>query len=124
MAGKKLIAICQSGGEFETDNEGIMTYKGGEAHAIDIDDDMNFNAFKMEVAEMFNWSTDAMSMKYFLPGNNKILITISSDKDLLRMIKFHDCQMTVDIYVMIGEIIDPELSNLPVSRYLLLFLLF
>lgn len=81
MAGKKLIAICQSGGEFEADKDGLMTYKGGEAHAIDIDDEMKFNDFKMEVAEMFNWSTDILSMKYFLPGNKKTLITISNDKD-------------------------------------------
>ncbi|KMT14129.1 hypothetical protein BVRB_4g079510 [Beta vulgaris subsp. vulgaris] len=116
MSGKNLIAICQSGGEFETDKDGVMTYKGGEAHAIDIDDEMNFDTFKMEVAEMFNWGIDTMSMKYFLPGNRKTLITISNDKDLMRMIKFHDCRLTVDIYVKIGEILAPEVSNMPVSR--------
>lgn len=116
MAGKKLIAICQSGGEFEADKDGLMTYKGGEAHAIDIDDEMKFNDFKMEVAEMFNWSTDILSMKYFLPGNKKTLITISNDKDLMRMIKFYDCRATVDIYVLIGEILAPEVSNMPASR--------
>jgi len=118
MAGKKIIAICQSGGQFEMDKDGMMTYKGGDAHAIDIDDEMKFSAFKMEVAEVFNWSTNTVSTKYFLPGNRKTLITISNDKDLARMIKFHDNCATVDIYVMIEEVVAPEVSNMPASRYL------
>ncbi|KAL9233448.1 hypothetical protein vseg_008448 [Gypsophila vaccaria] len=116
MAGKKVIAICQSGGEFERGGDGIMTYKGGDAHAIDIDDEMKFGAFKMEVAEMFNWATDAMSIKYFLPGNKKTLITVSNDKDLMRMIKFHDDCATVDVYVTVEEVAVPEVSNMPASR--------
>lgn len=116
MAGKRIIAICQSGGEFETDKDGLMTYKGGDAHAIDIDDEMKFSTFKMEVAEMFNWSSNTMSTKYFLPGNRKTLITISNNKDLTRMIKFHDNCATVDIYVMVEEGISPEVSNMPASR--------
>ncbi|XP_074319857.1 uncharacterized protein LOC141656735 [Silene latifolia] len=116
MAGKKIIAICQSGGEFETGRDAIMTYKGGDAHAIDIDEEMNFSAFQMEVAEMFNWGTGAMSMKYFLPGNRKTLITISNDKDLMRMIKFHSDCATVDIYVTMAEFMVPEVSNMPASR--------
>lgn len=98
------------------DKDGMMTYKGGDAHAIDIDDEMKFSAFKMEVAEVFNWSTNTVSMKYFLPGNRKTLITISNDKDLARMIKFHDNCATVDIYVMIEEVVAPEVSNMPASR--------
>lgn len=116
MAGKKIIAICQSGGEFQTDKDGMMTYRGGDAHAIDIDEEMKFSAFKMEVAEMFNWSTNTMSMKYFLPGNKKTLITISNDKDLTRMVKFHDNCATVDIYVMMEEVVAPDFSNMPASR--------
>ncbi|CAO2835919.1 unnamed protein product [Amaranthus hypochondriacus] len=73
MDGKKLIAICQSGGEFNTDKDGVMTYNGGEAHAIDIDDEMKFNVFKMEVAEMFDWNSETISIKYFFPGNRKTL---------------------------------------------------
>lgn len=117
MAGKKIIAICQSRGEFETDKDGVMTYKGGEAHAIDIDEEMKFNDFKMEVGEMFNWGTDTMSIKYFLPGNLKTLITISNDKDLMRMIKFHDDCATVNVYVMV-EPPPLEVSNMPASRYI------
>ncbi|XP_057963150.1 uncharacterized protein LOC131154413 [Malania oleifera] len=116
MAGKKIIAICQSGGEFETDKDGSLSYRGGDAHAIDIDDQMNFNEFKMEIAEMFNCSIDTMSIKYFLPGNKKTLITISNDKDLKRTIKFHGDSTTVDIYIMMEEIVTPDISNMPASR--------
>ncbi|GAB4835597.1 hypothetical protein Ancab_039512 [Ancistrocladus abbreviatus] len=116
MSEKKIIAICQSGGEFETDKDGMMAYKGGDAHAIDIDDEMKFNEFKVEVAEMFNCSIDGISIKYFLPGNRKTLITVSNDKDLKRMIKFHDTSVTVDIYVMMEEVVAPDISNMPASR--------
>ncbi|XP_015570578.1 uncharacterized protein LOC107260768 isoform X1 [Ricinus communis] len=116
MEGTKLIAICQLGGEFETDNEGSLSYRGGDAHAIDIDDQMEFSDFKAEVAEMFNCSVNTISLKYFLPGNRKTLITISNDKDLKRMIKFHGDSVTTDIYVIMEDIILPDISNLPASR--------
>ncbi|KAL0006478.1 hypothetical protein SO802_014039 [Lithocarpus litseifolius] len=116
MAGKKIIAICQLGGEFETNRDGSLSYRGGDAHAIDIDDQMKFNEFKMEVAEMFNCSIDTMYIKYFLPGNNKTLITISNDKDLKRMIKFHGDSVTADVYVIMEEIVALDVSNLPASR--------
>lgn len=116
MAETKLIAICQLGGEFETDKDGALSYRGGDAHAIDIDDQINFNDFKMEVAEMFNCSINNISLKYFLPGNRKTLITISNDKDLKRMIKFHGDSITTDIYVIFEDNVLPEVSNLPASR--------
>ncbi|XP_059648371.1 uncharacterized protein LOC132294505 [Cornus florida] len=116
MAGKKVIVICQSGGEFETDNEGTLLYRGGDAHAMEIDDQMKFNDFKSEVAEMFNWSLSTMSIKYFLPGNKKTLITVSNDKDLKRMIKFHGDSSTTDIYVMMEEVVAPDVSDMPASR--------
>ena len=47
MAGNKIIAICQLGGEFETGEDGSLSYKGGDAHAIDVDDQMKFNDFKL-----------------------------------------------------------------------------
>uniref|UniRef100_A0A5B6YXA9 SWIM-type domain-containing protein n=1 Tax=Davidia involucrata TaxID=16924 RepID=A0A5B6YXA9_DAVIN len=116
MAGKKVIAICQSGGEFETDKDGTMSYRGGDAHAMEIDEQMKYNDFKMEVAEMFNCSLINISIKYFLPGNKKTLITISNDKDLKRMIKFHGDSSTTDIYVMTEEVVTPDVSNMPASR--------
>lgn len=117
MAGStKVIAICQSGGQFETERDGSLIYRGGDAHAIDLDDQMKFDDFKVEVAEMFNFSDSSLSIKYFLPGNKKTLITISNDKDLKRMIKFHDDSISVDVYVMLEEAVAPEVSNMPASR--------
>lgn len=116
MAETKIIAICQLGGEFEMCKDGTLSYRGGDAHAIDIDEQITFYDFKMEVAEMFDCSINAMSLKYLLPGNRKTLITISNDKDLKRMIKFHRDSVTCDIYVMIEDDILPDLSNLPASR--------
>ncbi|XP_057426629.1 uncharacterized protein LOC130720062 isoform X2 [Lotus japonicus] len=116
MAAVKIIAICQSGGKFETGQDGCLSYKGGDAHAIDIDNQMNFNDFKAEVAEMFNINLCAMSIKYFLPGNKKTLITISNDKDLQRMAKFHQDSSTVDIYILLEEALAIEVSNMPASR--------
>ncbi|XP_057726847.1 uncharacterized protein LOC130942157 [Arachis stenosperma] len=117
MATKKIIAICQSGGQFKTDKDGCLSYKGGDAHAIDIDDQMKFNEFKGEVSEMFNVNADSMSVKYFLPGNRKILISISNDKDLQRMVKFHGDSSIVDIYILIDELVAHEVSNnMPASR--------
>lgn len=116
MAGKKIIAICQSGGEFETEKDGSLSYRDGDAHAIDIDDQMKFSEFKEEVAEMFNFSANSMSIKYFLPGNNKTLITISNDKDLKRMVKFHGDSSSVEIYIFAEDVISPDVSNMPASR--------
>lgn len=116
MAEKKIIAICQSGGEFETGGDGMLSYHGGDAHAIDVDDKMKFNEFKVEIAEMFNCDADTVSIKYFLPGNRKTLITLSNDKDLKRMLKFHGDSTTVDIFVIMEEVMAPNISNLPASR--------
>lgn len=111
---KKVIAICQSGGDFETDEDGILNYKGGDAHAMEIDDKMKYKDFKMEVAEMFNCNLGTMTVKYFLPSNKKTLITISNDKDLKRMIKFHADSETAEIFVM-TEVV-PDASDMPGSR--------
>ncbi|KAK4779255.1 hypothetical protein SAY86_006783 [Trapa natans] len=115
MAGKKIIAICQYGGQFEADNNGFLSYHGGDAHAIDVDEGTKFGDFKTEVAEMFSFSVNLMSIKYFLPGNKKTLITISNDKDLQRMIKFLDNSDMVDVYVMMEDAMALEVSNMPAS---------
>ncbi|KAL0335372.1 UNVERIFIED_CONTAM: hypothetical protein Sradi_4749100 [Sesamum radiatum] len=107
MAEKKVIVICQSGGKFETSTDGILSYEGGDAHAMEVDNKMKFKDFKLEVAEMFNCNLATMSIKYFLPGNKKTLISISNDKDLRRMIKFHSDSDTAEVYVVTEEIICP-----------------
>ncbi|KAF8387629.1 hypothetical protein HHK36_026282 [Tetracentron sinense] len=116
MAGKKVIAICQSGGEFVTNKDGLFSYNGGEAHAIDIDHQTRLNEFKLEIAEMFNYGVGTMSIKYFLPGNKKTLITISNDKDLKRMINFHGDSVTADVYIITEENVVRDISNMPGSR--------
>ncbi|XP_030539957.2 uncharacterized protein LOC115747803 isoform X2 [Rhodamnia argentea] len=116
MAAKKVIAICQSGGEFVADQDGTLSYNGGEAYAIDIDQQTQLNDFRAEVAEMFNCGADAMTIKYFLPGNKKTLITISKDKDLQRMVSFLGDSGTVDVFVMSEEAAARNLSNMPASR--------
>ncbi|WJZ86861.1 hypothetical protein VitviT2T_006279 [Vitis vinifera] len=116
MAAKKVIAICQSGGEFVTNKDGSLSYNGGEAYAIDVDQQTQLSDFKLEVAEMFNCSIDTMSIKYFLPDNKKTLITISKDKDLKRMVKFLGDSVTVDIFIMTEEAVPRNQSIMPASR--------
>ncbi|CAN0879609.1 hypothetical protein LINGRAHAP2_LOCUS13165 [Linum grandiflorum] len=119
IAGVKTIAICQLGGEFHTDHDGSLSYSGGDAHAIDIDDQLQFADFKMEVAEMFNCGgggINSMSLKYFLPGNLKTLITISNDKDFHRMLRFHCNSLTIDVYVFLDQDPLPDFSSFPASR--------
>ncbi len=116
MAGKKIIAIIQSGGEFETNKDGSLSYRGGDAHAREIDENMEYKDFKREVAEVFNCNHGTMSIKYFLPGNKKTLITISDDKDLNCMIKLHADSTTADIYVITEDVVAARVSNVSASR--------
>ncbi|KAE8077141.1 hypothetical protein FH972_015735 [Carpinus fangiana] len=116
MAAKKIIAICQSGGEFVTSKDGSLSYNGGEAFAIDIDQQTQLNDFKSEIAEMFDLCIDTMIIKYFLPGNKKTLITVSKDKDLQRMVNFLGDSVTVDVFIMSEEAAARNVSNMPGSR--------
>ncbi|KAF8101143.1 hypothetical protein N665_0209s0001, partial [Sinapis alba] len=103
MSGKRVIAICMSGGEFQTEKGGALTYKGGDAHAIDVDEEMEFKDFISEIGEMFNCDARTVCLKYFLPDNKKTLISISNDKDLKRMIKFHENSNSADVYLIPEE---------------------
>lgn len=115
MGGMKVITICQSGGEFVVDDDGSLSYQGGDAHAVEIDELMKYEDFKMEVAEMFNSDHGAMTIKYFLLDNKKTL-TISNDKDLNRMMKFHGNSDTTDIYILIEEVVAPDVLDTPAGR--------
>ncbi|KAM0042111.1 putative transcription factor interactor and regulator CCHC(Zn) family [Helianthus debilis subsp. tardiflorus] len=118
MSEKKIIAICQSGGVFQTEKDGSMTYSGGEAYAVDLDTETKVIDFKQDLAETFGYNVDNMLIKYFLPGNKKTLITISKDKDLKRMINFFSNADQVDVFVMPldGGTAAPNVSNTPASR--------
>ncbi|KAK4349679.1 hypothetical protein RND71_032434 [Anisodus tanguticus] len=117
MASKKIIAICQSGGEFVTNNEdGSLLYVGGEAYALDLDNQTLLNDFKEEVAENFECGTNGMTIKYFLPGNKKTLITISKDKDLKRMINFFKDSEQVEVFIIAEEGFARSTPNVTASR--------
>lgn len=123
MASKKIIAICQSGGEFVINNEdGSLTYVGGEAYALDLDNQTLLKYFKQEVAENFECGIDGMTIKYFLPGNKKTLITISKDKDLKRMINFFKDSEQVEVFIIVEEPVARSTPNVTASRYLLFFI--
>jgi len=116
MATKKLIAICQSGGEFETNMDGSLSYNGGEAYALDLDQQMQLSDFKQELAETFHCSVDGMLIKYFLPGNKRTLITVSKDKDFKRMVNFFGDSDQVEVFIMADGVVAQNVSNMPVSR--------
>ncbi|KAI3764247.1 hypothetical protein L2E82_14253 [Cichorium intybus] len=97
---KKTIAICHYGGEFETNEDGSMIYLGGEAYAVDLDENMQFSGFKQEIAETIDSTVDGMLLKYFLPGNQKNLITVSKDKDFHRMVNYYKDSDQLEVFIM------------------------
>ncbi|XP_052160065.1 uncharacterized protein LOC127777503 [Oryza glaberrima] len=101
MGKGEIVAVLQVGGEFSTDADGLMSYSGGEAHAMLVKSDWTFSAFKHEISSTLNnIRVDQFVFKYFLPKNKKTLISISNDKDLHRMVEFHAESETTYIYVM------------------------
>ncbi|CAK9135635.1 unnamed protein product [Ilex paraguariensis] len=120
MATKRIIAICMSGGEFATDNDGgLLSYKGGDAYAMDLDQDTKLKDLKEELAETFNCSVNRMLIKYFLPGksNKRTLITISKDKDLKRLVNIFEDKDQVEFFVMEEEAVQVQkVLKAPASR--------
>ncbi|XP_052183294.1 uncharacterized protein LOC127795565 isoform X2 [Diospyros lotus] len=100
MAKGKLILICQSGGEFVKNDNGSLTYTGGEAQAVNVNSETSFDDLKLKLAELCNLEYKSVSIKYFLPGNTRTLITLSNDKDLRRMLDFHGNSITADVFIM------------------------
>nr|CAD1837347.1 unnamed protein product [Ananas comosus var. bracteatus] len=100
MAGRNIVAICQYGGEFITNSDGSLSYAGGEAHAIEVGNEMLLEDFKAELSTMFNVDLSGMFLKYFLPNNRRTLITISTDKDLRRMVDFSSDSLTTEVYIL------------------------
>lgn len=95
-----VVAICQYGGEFTSGPNGNLTYKGGEAHAVDVTRDMPLENFKDEVSKVFHVDVTDMSLKYFLPNNYRTLITISCDRDLQRMVDFTTSATQVEVFLI------------------------
>ncbi|KAF4378343.1 hypothetical protein G4B88_025836 [Cannabis sativa] len=113
MARPKLILICQSLGKFVTNEDGTLLYAGGEAHAVDITAETLFNDLKLKLAEMWNLAYESLSIKYFLPGNRRTLITLANDKDLKRMYEFHGNSVTADVYIQGKAGFDREALSFP-----------
>lgn len=99
MGKGKLILICQSGGTFITNDDGSLSYTGGEAEAIDINHETVFDDLKFKLAEIWDLDYTSLSIKYFLPGNRRTLINLSNDRDLKRMYDFHGESVTADVFV-------------------------
>ncbi|KVH93748.1 Phox/Bem1p, partial [Cynara cardunculus var. scolymus] len=99
MAKGKLILICQSGGEFVTNDDGTMSYNGGEANAANVTSETPFSDLKLHLAETCNIDQETATVKYFLPGNKRNLITVKNDKDVKRMIDFHGDAITAEVFV-------------------------
>ena len=88
-----------------------MSFNGGEAYAVDLDQQTQLSKFKQEIAETFKYSDEDMSIKYFLPGNRKTLITISKDKDLQRMVNFYGNFDQVEVFIWTEDFAARNLSN-------------
>ncbi|XP_057812344.1 uncharacterized protein LOC131026495 [Salvia miltiorrhiza] len=116
MAKGKLILICQSGGEFITKDDGTLSYEGSEANAVNINHETLFDDLKLKLAEMCNLDQNTISIKYFLPGNRRNLITLRNDKDLKRMIDYHGNSVTADIFVNGNEGFDHDACKMHTSR--------
>lgn len=117
MGSKKIIAICQSGGEFKTGDDGLLVYDGGEAYAVDVGHGTRLNDLKQELAEMFQYSIDDILIKYFLPGHRKTLISVSREKDLQRMVNFCEDFDQVEVFVINDSGIALNVPNVSGSRY-------
>ncbi|KAG8388477.1 hypothetical protein BUALT_Bualt02G0129800 [Buddleja alternifolia] len=116
MAKGKLILICQSGGEFITKDDGTLSYERGEANAVNISHETLFDDLRLKLAQISNLDQKTISIKYFLPGNRKNLITLRNDKDLRRMIDFHGNSVTADIFVDGKEGFDHDAIKVHTNR--------
>lgn len=117
----KLILICQFGGKFVTDNDGNLSYSGGEANAVDINSDTLFDDLKLRLAEMYNLEHDSLSIKYFLPGNKRTPISLSDNKDLKRMCDFHSQLVTAEVFIT-GRKGSKRKQDVAANRYVFSFL--
>ncbi|KAK6941719.1 MULE transposase domain [Dillenia turbinata] len=94
-----LVGYGGSGIRSKQYSDDSLSYVGGEAHAVDITPDVHLDDLKMTLAEVCNLEYQSLFVKYFLPGNRRTLISLSTDKDLKRMIDFHGNSVTADIFV-------------------------
>lgn len=116
MVNGKLILICRSGGDFEKNDDGTLAYNGGEAEAVAINSEILFDDLKLKLAEICALDYETVSIKYFLPQNNRTPISISNDKNLKRMLEFHASSVTTDVFVSGKEGFNHEAMNIDKGR--------
>ncbi|KAE8669051.1 2-diacylglycerol 3-beta-galactosyltransferase family protein [Hibiscus syriacus] len=116
MVRGKLILICQHGGEFMPKDDGSLSYSGGDAHALDISPETEFDNLKYILAEKCNLEYRSLTIKYFLPGNRRTLINLSNDKDLKRMCDFHGDSVTADVFLTGTKVFAPVNLGTQVNR--------
>ncbi|KAE8668025.1 guanosine-3',5'-bis(diphosphate) 3'-pyrophosphohydrolase-like [Hibiscus syriacus] len=76
MSGKKIIAICQSAGDFVTNKDGSLSYNGGEAYAIDVDEQTKLS--ETSTVDVFIMSEEAVAPNIsIMPASRSRRTTIS-----------------------------------------------
>ncbi|KAJ3674080.1 hypothetical protein LUZ60_006072 [Juncus effusus] len=95
-----IVAICQHGGEFITTPEGVLSYSGGDAHAIEVSREMTVEDFRHEINNIFNIDSTDLPLKYFLPNNRRTLISVSCDRDLQRMVDFTANVASAEVFIL------------------------
>lgn len=116
MAKGKLILISQCGGEFVKNEDGTLAYDGGEANAVNINNETLFDDLKLKIAEMYNLDLKTIAIKYFLPGNRRNLIILKNEKDLKRMLEFHGNSVTADVFISGNQGFDREAVKADATR--------
>ncbi|KAL3529619.1 hypothetical protein ACH5RR_008941 [Cinchona calisaya] len=116
MAKGKLILISQCGGEFVTNDDGTLSYNGGEANAVNINNETLYDDLKLKIAEMYNLDQKTITIKYFLPGNRRNLITLKNEKDLKRMLDFHGKSVTAEVFLSGKQGFDRQALKIDASR--------
>ncbi|KAG8384057.1 hypothetical protein BUALT_Bualt04G0078400 [Buddleja alternifolia] len=98
--GRKLIVSCKFGGEFQQGEYGVQ-YNGGEAYAIEVDEEISFDTFRARVVAKcgLNEKGSLIALKYYLPTNNTTLISLRDDSDMKIFVNLFKDSISSDIYV-------------------------
>ncbi|GLT80981.1 hypothetical protein SLA2020_523900 [Shorea laevis] len=132
MAGKRVIAKCQLGGEFVTNRDGSLLYNGGEAYAVDVNEQTNLSNFSLKLqtclivaritffSNLFIMSEEVaagnMSILPIMPTSRSSRTTLSDHADPLinpvdvaiEMAIFIDQDADVGIFPLAFSVVDAE----------------
>ncbi|GJX27313.1 PB1 domain-containing protein [Tanacetum coccineum] len=87
----------QGSGHFMTNEDGTLTYNGGETNAANVTSETLFSDLKLSLAKICDLKQQTVTVKYFMPGNKRNLITVKNDKDVKRMIDFRGDALTTQV---------------------------